>query len=126
MITSSERRKRAYKIKEDSKMGDTTLGKPRARRAYWERFKRAFEREMGSEECRFCGCHVNKHIGKSSVPRILIPSGDKWMEKRAGNTTMVERLFCGECAKALNTRQVCCYKRDWGIGEFVGVKAQSK
>ena len=35
-------------------------------------------------------------------------------------------VFCTECAREMNTRQVACYQRNTAVGEVVGISSNGK
>ena len=101
----------------------------------YSEYVRCFKDYMDSDFCQFCTHHYVSHIGTTKQPHFFkhVEEYDdrKFLHKRKEDgiylTKMVvddydvlKNLFCEQCAKELETEQVLCYRKRYGVGEIIG------
>ena len=109
-----------------------------------EKEEKAWRRIHGELECSHCNHSINRHI-MGALPYIFHrkaePSdyeagmdiytyehsvGDDYVEyalvrEYASHTLDLFMSSCLDCAETMNTSQVICFRRSFGIGEIIGI-----
>ena len=97
--------------------------------------------------CRFCRHDETTHLCTSSQPHFYRPATEAERHSRSvrlyrhetpdSAPVLLRRMvvargaelitvFCTQCAKEMNTRQVACYQRHTGVGEVVGISPNGR